>query len=124
MSLAVSITGQKAVGQGVWEVMFNLTTSGTYTNLANGGDIINFATATQDPAFQGAEFQVQNSGSGPISLQINSTTGKLITYSAVLGTTLANSKFVLAATFNTEATNASAYPEAVMSGVALFKAWL
>src|SRR5208282_2029873 len=51
MPMAVSITSINTAGQNIM-VTFNLKASGSYVT-AVGGDVINFATATQDPAFLG-----------------------------------------------------------------------
>lgn len=125
MSTQITITGQISLGQGILLISGNLNFTGTYTASGSGGETLDFSKATQDPAFQGAEFNIQNSGSGPLRIDVISGTGIFNTYVATPGAAINNSKLKISTTtFNTEVTNGSAYPEASASFLAIFKQWL
>jgi hypothetical protein len=112
MAMAVSITYVDATGP-VIRVGFNLTPSGTYTT---GGDTVNLASATQDPAFQGMLPQIEALGA-PIDLDIWDGGGNLANpVFPVLGSTQANNKVKVATAFNTELGNAVSYSGNLISG--------
>jgi hypothetical protein len=100
MSIAVAISYVAPVGNGQIRVGFNMTLSGNYVP---GGDTINFATATQDPAFVGMVAAVEALGA-PISMDVWDAGGGLQSgLFAVIGTNPTNCKMKVATAFNTEA---------------------
>ena len=101
MPLAISITGIKADGQECI-VFFNVAATGTYPV---GGDTLNFATATQDPAFQGPTFGIPSS-IAPFNLVVWDCSGNIANgVFPVLGTTISNSKVMFTTAFNLQLTN-------------------
>jgi len=99
MALAMSISYIKGDGPMI-RVGFNLTPSGNYVV---GGDIIDFTTATQDPAFVGDVAAVEALGA-PISLDVWDAGGGIATgLFPVIGTTIKNCKVKAVTAYNTEA---------------------
>lgn len=112
MPLAVAISYVKSDGQMI-RVGFNITPSGNYVP---GGDPVNLAAASQDPAFVGLVAAVEALGA-PVSLDIWDAGGGIQSgLFPVLGTNPTNSKMKVTTAFNTEA-GAVAY-----SGLGIVKA--
>ena len=108
MALAMSITSLQAAGQQI-RVTFKLAASGNYSA---GGDTVNFATATQDPTFQGMVAALEALGA-PVYMHIESNSGNIANlYFSILGTNPTNNKLKIITAYNTEL-GAGAYPGGV-----------
>lgn len=105
MPLAVSITSIIENSQGIL-VSGNLAATGNYVT---GGDVANFTSYTQDPAYIGAAAFL-NSSQPPQSFDVWDASGNIANeLFAVTGTTLANCKLKITSAFNTELA-AAPYP--------------
>ena len=107
----------------VIRIGFNLATSGTYTNKANGGDKFNLATAAQDPLYQGMIAYVAALLGTPLDVDVWDAGGDVTTIvAAVLGTNLTNCYVMLASALGTELGNGAGYPGSVtkLIGEAVF----
>ena len=108
MALAMSITSVQAAGQQL-RVTFKLAASGNYST---GGDTVNFATATQDPLFQGMIAAIEALGA-PLYMSVQSNSGNIANlYFPVLGTGPTNNKLKIISAYNTEL-SAGPYPGGV-----------
>lgn len=106
----------------VIRVGFNLTTSGTYTNQANGGDKIPFTTASQGVNFVGMVPAIEALGA-PLSLDVWDAGGDITTIVApVLGTTINGCSVMLGTALGSEVSNGGAYPASIKTliGEAVF----